>query len=403
MLPTEALATLRHLLSCQALGAPTGNLTLAKGINAGQSVLVAVVEPRFASGALGVAECDKLAGVFKVATATRQPLILYLDSAGAKVSEGLPALGAFRRMFASALAAVQADVPMTAICGTNCFGGASMLASLASLRLFCDNSRFAMSGPAILAQSAGLDATDDMFQAMAVAAIGAQARVKVGEGNCRFDVARLQQRPLPTTIAQRHDALADRAAPLSKSQSHAEPLRRRDLEKLYPHGYSLVIEGNAVRGTAQYEGEAIAVLGWVGSTPMGADGAIKLSRWALDLSAEPPRRLHVLVECDAHAASLEDERVVLSAYLAHLAVALHTLAARGVSIKTIVLSKLGGGVYVALAAPSANVTLLYEAEIQLLPGRAIASILGDSSAQKFTVKDYLDAGVAEAELKLGVL
>jgi hypothetical protein len=35
--------------------------------------------------------------------------------------------------------------------------------------------------------------------------------------------------------------------------------------------------------------------------------------------------------------------------------------------------------------------------------RAIASILGDSSAQKFTVKDYLDAGVAEAELKLGVL
>jgi hypothetical protein len=102
---------------------------------------------------------------------------------------------------------------------------------------------------------------------------------------------------------------------------------------------------------------------------MGADGAIKLSRWALDLSAEPPRRLHVLVECDAHAASLEDERVVLSAYLAHLAVALHTLAARGVSIKTIVLSKLGGGVYVALAAPSANVTLLYEAEIQLLPGR----------------------------------
>ena len=79
------------------------------------------------------------------------------------------------------------------------------------------------------------------------------------------------------------------------------------------------------------------------------------------------------------------------------------LAQAGSHIETTVLGKLGGGVYVALSAPVAQVNMLYGSEIQLLPGRALASILGDAAAEKYEFEAYQVAGVADRELKLGIV
>ena len=110
----------------------------------------------------------------------------------------------------------------------------------------------------------------------------------------------------------------------------------------------------------------------------------------------------MLVDCESHATSLDDERILLSAYLADLASALYALAQAGTHIETTVLGKLGGGVYVALSAPVAQVNMLYGSEIQLLPGRAIASILGEATLQKHEFDAYRVARVADRELKLGI-
>ena len=177
MLAHEALSHLKSQTGFQPLGEAVGNLTLGRGQLGGTQGHVAIVENRIASGSLGAKESDKLASLFKVAAAQKAPLLMYLDSAGARISEGLPALGAFRHMYRAALNLAASGVPVTAVCGANCFGGASMLASLAGARYFSANTRFAMSGPAILAQSAGASVLDDMFQAMAQSAIGMDARV----------------------------------------------------------------------------------------------------------------------------------------------------------------------------------------------------------------------------------
>lgn len=71
----------------QPQGGPVGNLRLGRGMVEGQAVYVAVIENRTASGALGVAECERLASLFKIVAATRAPLIMWIDSAGARVSD----------------------------------------------------------------------------------------------------------------------------------------------------------------------------------------------------------------------------------------------------------------------------------------------------------------------------
>jgi hypothetical protein len=47
------------------------------------------------------------------------------------------------------------------------------------------------------------------------------------------------------------------------------------------------------------------------------------------------------------------------------------------------------------------VTSVYGADIQVLPGAAVAAILGESREETPAFADYRAAGVADEELKLG--
>jgi len=129
-------------------GERAGNVTAGRGVLGGKALRVALVENRFASGAIGADEAERLIALFKVAALEHAPVVLHLDSAGAKVSEGLKALGAFRALFRAGLDFAATGTPIVAVLGKNCYGGSSMLAHLASHRLFSTHTQLAMTGPA---------------------------------------------------------------------------------------------------------------------------------------------------------------------------------------------------------------------------------------------------------------
>jgi hypothetical protein len=119
------------------------------------------------------------------------------------------------------------------------------------------------------------------------------------------------------------------------------------------------------------------------------------------LALAQPAQIDLLFDCETHSASLDDEKLMLSGYLANFSQVLCLLRAAGWRVQTVVMGKLGGGVYVALAAMSDELNVMYGCEIQLLPSKAITAILGDNSACSFSFADYAAAGVAERELKVG--
>ena len=72
-------------------------------------------------------------------------------------------LGAFRRLFHELLLTRAAGVPMLALLGKSCFGGASMLACLCNARVYSSETLLAVSGPAVIEALGGkaeLDASD---------------------------------------------------------------------------------------------------------------------------------------------------------------------------------------------------------------------------------------------------
>jgi len=398
-------------LEFMPLGEPAGNVTIGRGRLDGRAVHVALVENRAASGAIGAVEAEKLGALLRLATLERSRIVLYLDSAGAKVSEGLQALGAFRRLFRFGLDAALAGAPIAAVLGRNCFGGSSMLAHLALRRLLGPDTRMGMSGPAVLAAAAGMDPLDEMFAAMAQSAMAPAARARASPANAEWkpgdELAPWLREALasladaPSAFAARHDALAARLARALPGPAW-EPLRRRDLERIYAAGYEVrewqgLVEG---RGRAA-EGEE-RLLGIVGDKPLGADPAWRFADAAWRLARERPPRLRVLLDCSTHAARLEEESLVLSEYVVDMSFALAAAARAGVEVTLTVLGKAGGGVYVALAAPARRVQSVHGADIQVLPGSAVAAILGESRDAVPSFDNYRQAGVADEELKLGL-
>ena len=408
------LTALQSALGFEAVGNRAGNVTIGRGKLDGRSVHVALVDNHMASGAIGAVEAKRLEAVLRIATTERSPVVLYLDSAGAKVSEGLGALGSFRRLFRAVLDAAVAGVPMAAVLGNNCYGGASMVAHLARERLYGEATRLSMSGPSVIAAAAGTSALDEAFKAMTDASLSAASRAKASAANRLLlpstDIAAwLREAFAPAGkpvegFRLRHEALAARLAKIS--EPHGDNLQRRELERMFPDGYEAQESEGLVTGTGHRAGRSEALLGLMSTRPVGAERAWRFAQHAWKLLEQRVPYVHVLLDCESHAARLEDERVVLSEFIVGMSLALTALRLSGAHVEMTIVDRAGGGVYVALAAPATHVGVVYGSHVQVLPGAAIAAILGDSTPEPDDAALAAEAvakGVADAQVKLGII
>lgn len=395
-----------------AQGASAGNVTLGRGTLDGRALQVALVESRVASGAIGTVEAAKLGAVLDAAAAERTPVLVFIDSAGAKVSEGLKALGAFRALYRAGLTAALQGAPIAAVVGRNCYGGSSMLAHLASQRLLSEDTQLAMSGPAVIASASGMNPLDDMFRAMAQATLSAAARVKTSAANALLPS---DGNPLPwlrealaprgdmvEAFRMRHEALTTRFGRMPV-QRPWEAVRRRDLEKIYDGGCEARESDGILDGSGTRDGVRERFVGLVGKSALSAARAWRFADIVWKLLDDPPARLEVYLDCATHAARLEEEKLILTEFVVDMGVALASLGRRGTDVGLTVTGKAGGGVYVALAAPARSVTSVYGADIQVLPGSAVAAILGEARESVPAFDDYRAAGVADHEIRLGLV
>ena len=86
--------------------------------------------------------------------------------------------------------------------------------------------------------------------------------------------------------------------------------------------------------------------------------------------------------------------MVLSEYVAHLALCLGDSCRRGVEVVVRIEGECAGGIYVALAAGAKRVEATPEASLRVLPRQAVEVVLGKSLPEE-TLEDALAAGVID--------
>ena len=381
------LAVLADAASLRPVVHDGSHVTAARATVDGRPVILASFDRKKAGGSLGAAECAHLAILYDTARIDRMPFVLVLDSAGARLSDGLAALGGFRALYRAALAADAAGVPVLALVGRSCFGGASMLAYLAGTRVMVDASRLAMSGPGIIEGLGGRAelAADD--PAAVAALMGGPARARFADRTTLApDTPDAQRAVVRAFLADampaddvhaRHGVLGRRlveaGADLVGVTLPLPAALGSQLAALFPDGVSAALYGGVLRGTVRLAGEQAILTGFVEGVPVTAARLW----WLADLllqAAAGARRVVLLYDSPGQALTRFDESLVLSAYVAHAARALERCA-RGGGVTTLITGECSGGAYVATTAGATDVLALDAARIHILPPEAVERVL----------------------------
>jgi acetyl-CoA carboxylase carboxyltransferase component len=386
-----------------------GALAAVDGSIGGRDVTVIATDRQVAGGSLGVAEARELTGLLEQSHAQRRPVIFCLDSAGARLDEGLPALGAFRQLYRHLLDLRLAGLALLCLIGRDCFGGASMLAATCARRVYSAASRLAMSGPAVIQALGGASELDASDAAAVLALMGGAARVSLVPADrlCEDSLAAFRQAavdwiaagatPEPLSLRDQHNRLGRRLMAQgmrpSPPESASGTLNNR-LREIIPEGVRFhKLDGVLVgRGT---QASPNAFFGFVDGVPVGALAAWTLAGECLALGDERPgEAVTVFLDSPGQAPTNQDERIMLSEYVAHLALVLSRLRQQGHRVTLQVLGDAAGGIYVALAAPAARVIALPGANVRVLPPAAIARVLRRREGPS-AVEDCLRAGVID--------
>lgn len=92
------------------------------------------------------------------------------------------------------------------------------------------------------------------------------------------------------------------------------------LAALFPNGHDVTVQDGLVSGSGPMAEGRLTVIGIDGDTPLGVDGALRLSRFGLDaIRAGDRAPILVMVDSDSQRLSRRDELLGLNECLAHLA------------------------------------------------------------------------------------
>lgn len=371
----------------------------ARGTLDGRPVRALVFDRGVAGGSIGAAESGLLAQAFDAARAGSEPVLLIIDSAGARLTEGLGALGAFRRLYRSVLACRASGIPMLALLARNCFGGASMLAFACEARVYSERTLLAVSGPAIIQKLGGAAQLDASSRDAVRSLMGGAARCRHGgeerlvdDTPAAFRAAALawiakRRTPYPQQLQARHRTLGTRLRrrggvfPYPQPGAALPSQVAKRLSAMFPEGFRCALRDGVLWGLAQVNGAEVGVLGLVQGFKVGARSAWLLAEGARAYSRRRPGRpLLMLMDAPGQALTRIDEELILSDYLSHLPQVLYQIGRRH-PLTLLITGEAAGAPYVSLAAPARRVLAFPEASLHELPPEAVAQVLGHAEEE----------------------
>jgi len=387
-------------------------LVTGEGQIEGTQVIVAATDPAQLRGAIGTVEACALAQSMSQARAHGTPMVLMLDSSGARVDEDLSALGAFRFLFREALGARLDNLRMLALLGNACFGGASLLASICARRSYLPHTLLAASGPRVIQASQGAERFDARDAQGVREMLGSAARrawhPQDGERGDTLAAARAEVREwirdadAALDLEHAQARLEQRLACVAQPASDTSPARDPDpssLAALLPPGYTARFGGRLAWALPISTGKPVFI-GALGGSPLDAADSARLSAQLLDLRISHPRSpVVLLLDASAHAATLHDEQLLLSDFLVHLSLVIASLARAGHRVALWIVGRASGASYVAFAAAAHSVSAAVDAQIEILPAGARASIIGTGASPPADAHGWLAARVADAILE----
>jgi acetyl-CoA carboxylase carboxyltransferase component len=397
-------------------GRPGDGVVGAAGRVAGRSLFCFAQDSSFAGGSLGAEHAETVLRVMRLAGAARAPIVGFVDSAGARMQEGLAALGGFGRIFQEHVA-LSGRVPQISILTGVSAGGGSYSPALTDFVIMVEGATMFLTGPGVVREAIGEDVTPDELGG---------TRVHERNGVCHLTApsdlaAALLARDLLSYLPQSADDEPPRAEPPAPPGAGVtavpdDPRRAYDMRAvvstLVDRGELLELSPrwarNLVTGLCRIEGRPVGV---VANQPrhlggvLDADAAQKAARFVRTCNAFG-LPLVVLVDTPGF---MPGSRQEAAGVIRHGAKLLHAFAEATVPRLTVVLRKAYGGAYITMNSKELGAHLTFawpNAELGVMAAQQAVGIIHrrelDSAADPAIERARLASAYARDHLGAGV-
>jgi len=350
----------------------------AAGRVEGRPVFCYAQDPSYAGGSLGEAHADTVVRILRLADRAQAPVVGFIASAGARMQEGLAALGGYGRIFAEHVR-LSGRVPQISIIAGTSAGGGSYSPALTDFVVMTDEAAMFLTGPGVVREVMGEDVT--------AAELGG-GRVHERNGVCALRVsdAAAGARAARDLLGHLDGAFRTVQPPLGGDPGRvvpAEPRRVYDVRdviaRVVDGGKLLELHArwarNLVVGFTRLEGRAVGIVAnqprYLGGV-LDADSAQKGARFVrmCDAFGVP---LVVLVDTPGFLPGTRQEG---AGVIRHGAELLHAFAGASVPRMTVVLRKAYGGAYITMNSKDLGAHLTFawpDAELGVMgAGQAVA-------------------------------
>jgi acetyl-CoA carboxylase carboxyltransferase component len=128
----------------------------AAGRIGGRPVFCYAQDAAFAGGSVGAAHADTIVAVQRLARRWRAPVIGFVESAGARMQEGLAALGGYARIFSEHVA-ISGDIPQISVITGTSAGGGCYSPALTDFVIMTEEASMFLTGPGVVREVTGED------------------------------------------------------------------------------------------------------------------------------------------------------------------------------------------------------------------------------------------------------
>jgi acetyl-CoA carboxylase carboxyltransferase component len=392
---------------------PGDGVVGAAGTVAGRPIYCYAQDQSFAGGSLGAAHAETIVRVMQLAGRAKVPVVGFVESGGARMDDGIAALGGYGRIFRETVA-LSGRVPQIAVISGVSAGGGAYSPALNDFVVMTEDSSMFLTGPGVVREVTG--------EAVDAAELGGP-RVHSKNGVCHFVahdepaaaelvrdlLAHLPQHAgeePPRTVPVR-PAKPDPADPVPESQRKVYDVR--DVaQALFDEGELLEVSErwarNMVTGFARIGGRPVGLIAnqpWYLGGVIDAAAAQKAARF-VRLCNSYGLPLVVLVDTPGFLPGTKQEGLGV---IRHGAKLLHAFAEAVVPKLTVVLRKAYGGGYItmnskdlgadlALAWPDAEIGIMGPKQaVNIVHKRDLAEAGDDDDRE--AKRDELAAAYAE--------
>jgi acetyl-CoA carboxylase carboxyltransferase component len=384
-----SLALIRTDVASRFMGAksrPGDGVVAGSGVVGGRPIFCYAQDATYLGGSLGEQHAETIVRVMRLAHRAHAPVIGFVGSAGARLQEGMAALGGYGRIFREIVLASM-DIPQISIITGLSAGGGAYSPALTDWVVMTEASSMFLTGPSVVREVMG--------EHVSASELGG-TRVHQRNGVCHLvareeiDAARLA-RELLGYLPQHVGALPPRARPEPASKRNPAGVVPVEGRRVYDvrEVIRCVVDGgrllelcsgwarNIVTGFARIDGVAVGVIAnqprYLGGV-LDADSSQKGARF-VDRCNKFGIPLVVLVDTPGYLPGTRQEAAGVIRFGATL---VHAFAAATVPRMTAILRKAFGGAFITMNSKDLGADYVFawpQAEIGVMGAKPAVGIM----------------------------